>query len=123
MGKIVIIHPFATANGTDRLHVNLVFTENEMSNDRHALEDFRNFPGINEAWELIRTGKVVIREQMFRLELWHSYSNPDIPYYVSVYTLENDEWKKMTDPVFPIGLDADQTMREAMAFLSERLAA
>jgi len=94
-----------------------------MSNDRHALEDFRNFHGITEAWELIRTGKIVIREQMFRLELWHSYSNPDIPYYVSVYTLENDEWKKMSDPVFPIGLDADQTMREAMAFLSERLAA
>ena len=31
--------------------------------------------------------------------------------------------KKMPDPIFPIGLDADQTMREAMAFLSERLAA
>jgi hypothetical protein len=94
-----------------------------MSNDRHALEDFRNFHGIAESWELIRTGKIMIREQMFRLELWHSYSNLDIPYYVSIYTLDNGEWKKMTDPVFPIGLDADQTMREAMAFLSERLAA
>lgn len=94
-----------------------------MSNDRHALEDFRNFPGITEAWELIRTGKIVIREQMYKLELWHSYSNPDIPYYVSIYTLDNGVWKKISDPIFPIGLDADQTMREAMAFLSERLAA
>ena len=93
-----------------------------MPND-HALKDFRNFPGITEAWELIRSGMVVIREQMFRLELWHSHSNPDIPYYVCVYTLDNGLWKKMSDPIFPIGLDADQTMREAMAFLSERLAA
>lgn len=91
--------------------------------DCHALEDFRNFPGITEAWQLIQAGVVVIREQMYRLELWHSYSNPDIPYYVSVYTLDNGVWKKMSDPVFPIGLDADHTMREAMAFLSERLAA
>ena len=94
-----------------------------MSNDCHALEEFRSFPGITEAWQLIQTGVVVIREQMYRLELWHSYSNADIPYYVSVYTLDNGVWKKMSDPIFPIGLDADQTMREAMAFLSERLAA
>lgn len=94
-----------------------------MPNDCHALQDFRSFPGINEAWELIQTGVIVIREQMYRLELWHSHSNPDIPYYVAVYVQENGVWKKMSDPIFPIGLDADQTMREAMAFLSERLAA
>lgn len=94
-----------------------------MSNDCTALQDFRNFPGITEAWELIKTGVVVISEQSYRLELWHSQSNPDIPYYVSVYTQENGVWKKMTDPIFPIGLDADQTMRQAMAFLSERVAA
>jgi hypothetical protein len=89
----------------------------------NALEDFRNFPGINEAWELIKTGLVVIREQAYRLELWHSYSNPDIAYYVSVYVQDGGVWKKMSDPIFPVGLDADQTMREAMAFLAERLAA
>lgn len=88
-----------------------------------ALKDFRNFPGINEAWELIKTGLIVIREQMYRLELWHSYSNLDIPYYVAVYVQADGVWKKMQDPIFPIGLDPDQTMREAMAFLSERLAA
>lgn len=94
-----------------------------MLNDDNALKDFRNYPGITEAWELVKTGVVVIKEQLYRLELWHSYSNPDIAYYVSVYVQENGVWKKMTDPIFPIGLDADQTMREAMAFLSERLAA
>jgi hypothetical protein len=94
-----------------------------MSKDDNALEDFRNFPGISESWELVKTGVVVIREQFYRLELWHSYSNPDIPYYVSVYIQQDGMWKKMSDPIFPIGLDADQTMREAMAFLSERLAA
>ncbi|HVH87186.1 MAG TPA: hypothetical protein VM912_10700 [Terriglobales bacterium] len=94
-----------------------------MSNDRNSLEDFRNFPGITEAWELIKTGVIVIREQMYRLELWHSYSNPDIAYYVSVYIQADGVWKKMPDPIFPIGLDGEQTMREAMAFLSERMAA
>ena len=94
-----------------------------MAEDCNSLKDFRNFPGITEAWELIKTGVVIIREQMYRLELWHSYSNPDIPYYVSVYVQEDGVWKRMQDPIFPIGLDAEQTLREAMAFLSERLAA
>jgi len=94
-----------------------------MSKDDGALKDFRTFPGITEAWELVKTGVVVIREKLYRLELWHSYSNPDISYYVSVYIQQDGVWKKMPDPIFPIGLDGDQTMREAMAFLSERLAA
>ena len=94
-----------------------------MADDCNSLKDFRNFPAITEAWELIKTGVVMIREQMYRLELWHSYSNPDIPYYVSVYIEQDGVWKRMQDPIFPIGLDAEQTMREAMAFLSERLAA
>ena len=94
-----------------------------MSDEYSALEDYRKFPGITEAWELVKSGVIVIREQMYRLELWHSYSNLDIPYYVSVYIQQDGVWKKMTDPIFPIGLDAEQTMREAMAFLSERLAA
>ena len=88
-----------------------------------ALKEFRNFPGINEAWELLKTGFVVIHEQSYRLELWHSYSNLDIPFYVCVYVQTDGVWRKMQDPIFPIGLDADQTMREALAFLSERLAA
>jgi hypothetical protein len=95
----------------------------KMATDTNALQDFRNFPGITEAWELVQTGIIVIREQLYRLELWRSYSNPDIAYYVSVYVQEKGVWKRMPDPIFPIGLDADQTMREAMAFLSEKLAA
>src|ERR1700746_3179538 len=39
-----------------------------MSNN--AFEDYRNFPGITEAWELERTGLVVIREELYKLELW-----------------------------------------------------
>ncbi|HKU24463.1 MAG TPA: hypothetical protein VJQ54_03270 [Candidatus Sulfotelmatobacter sp.] len=94
-----------------------------MAEECNSLKDFRNFEGITEAWELIKTGVVVIREQMYRLELWHSYSNPDIPYYVSVYVQHDGVWKRRQDPIFPIGLDAEGTMRQAMAFLSERLAA
>ena len=94
-----------------------------MPSDCNSLQDYRNFPGITESWELIKTGVVAIREQMYRLELWHSFSNLDIPYYVSVYIQQDGVWKKMPDPLFPIGLDAEQTMREAMAFLSERMAA
>jgi hypothetical protein len=94
-----------------------------MANEGNSLEDFRNFPGVNEAWELVKTGVIVIRQELYRLELWHSYSNPDIPYYVSVCVQQDGVWKKMPDPIFPLGLDAEQTMREAMAFLSERMAA
>src|SRR5579864_2604564 len=52
---------------------------------KSALEDFRCFEGIAESWELIKTGLVVIAGTSYKLELWHSYSNPDIPYYVSTY--------------------------------------
>ena len=94
-----------------------------MTIECNALEDYRNYSEISESWELIKTGAIAIREQMYRLELWHSFSNPDIAYFVSVYVQEGGVWKKMSDPIFPIGLDANQTMSSAMAFLSERLAA
>jgi hypothetical protein len=94
-----------------------------MNHECHALEQYRNYSGINESWELVKTGLIVIREQAYRLELWYSFSNPDIAYYVSVYVQDGGMWKKMPDPIFPTGLDANQTMSAAMAFLSERMAA
>jgi hypothetical protein len=94
-----------------------------MLEECHALEQFRNYPGISESWELVKTGIIVIREHKYRLELWHSFSNPDIAYYVAVYVEHDGMWKKMSDPIYPMGLDANQTMSAAMAFLSERLAA
>ncbi len=94
-----------------------------MTSRQNALEDFRMFPSITEAWELLKTGLIVSNESKYRLELWHSYSNPDIPYYVAIYIQTDGVWKRMPDPPFPTGLDGDQTLREAMAFLSERAAA
>jgi hypothetical protein len=94
-----------------------------MSLKENALGDFRMFPSITEAWELVKTGLVVIREQSYRLELWHSHSNLDIPYYVSIYTQSDGVWRRMPNPPFPVGLDGEQTLRAAMAFLSERVAA
>jgi len=94
-----------------------------MPKESNALEDFRLFSGINESWELTRTGLVRIREDLYKLELWHSYSNPDIPYYVSVCIQENGMWRRMPDPPFSVGSEGDQALREAMAFLVERLAA
>jgi len=90
---------------------------------KNPLEDYRCFPKINEAWELVKTGLIVIDEKMYRLELWHSYSNPDIAYYVSVYVQENSVWRRMPDPPFPVGLSGDEALRTAMAFLAEREAA
>jgi hypothetical protein len=89
----------------------------------NAFEDYRMFPAISEAWELRRSGLVVIREELYKLELWHSYSNPDISYYVSISVLRGDAWKRMPDPPFATGRDGDQALRAAMAFLTERLAA
>ena len=94
-----------------------------MSKEISALEDFRLISGIAESWELTKTGLIRIREDLYKLELWHSYSNPDIPYYVAVYIQENGMWRRMPDPPFSVGCEGDQAMREAMAFLVDRLAA
>jgi hypothetical protein len=95
--------------------------EKLMSNNAFAA--YRMFPAISEAWELQRSGLVIINEQLYKLELWHSFSNPDIPYYVSISFLQGDAWKRMPDPPFAIGRDGDQALRDAMTFLTERLAA
>ena len=89
----------------------------------NALEDFRSFAGITEAWELVKTGLVVIANTSYKLELWHSYSNPDIPYYVATYLQEGGVWLKLPDHDFPIALSGDEALRTAMAFLAERHAA
>ena len=92
-----------------------------MSSD--ALKDYRMFPAITEAWDLVRTGLVVINEQLYRLELWHSFSNPDVPYYVAIYIQEQGIWKRISDPPFASGRNGDEALRDAMVFLTERLAA
>lgn len=97
--------------------------QNVSSMSDNAFKDFRVFPAISEAWELTRSGLVIIEEELYKLELWHSYSNPDIPYYVSISILKNDSWTRMPDPPFATGRDGDQALRDAMAFLTERRAA
>lgn len=89
----------------------------------NAFQDFRIFQPISEAWESMRSGLVVIREEVYKPELWHSYANPDISYYVSISMQKDGTWTKMADPPFATGRDGDQALRDAMAFLSERLAA
>ena len=89
----------------------------------NAFKDYRMFPAIAEAWELQRSGLVIINEQLYKLELWHSFSNPDIAYYVSISFLQGDAWRRMPDPPFAVGRDGDQALRDAMTFLTERLAA
>ena len=88
-----------------------------------AFADFRAIPGIDESWELVRTGLVVIRGESYRLELWHSFSNPDIAYYVSIYILKDAVWNRMPNPPFSVAPDGDEALRQAMAFLVERVAA
>jgi len=88
-----------------------------------ALKDYRMFPAIGEAWELVRTGLVVISEELYKLELWHSFSNPDVPYYVSISIHEHGMWKRISDPPFATGRNGDEALRDAMVFLTERLAA
>ena len=89
----------------------------------NAIKDFRIFPGITEAWELVRTGLIVIKEELYKLELWHSYSNPDVAYYVAIYIQEKGMWKRISDPPFASGRNGEEALRNAMVFLSERLAA
>lgn len=87
---------------------------------KSALEDFRCFAGITESWELIKTGLVVLAGISYKLELWHSYSNPDIPYYVSTYVQEEGVWRKLPDKSFPTAPSGEEAMRTAMAFLAEK---
>jgi len=84
----------------------------------NAFEDYRKFPAIAEAWELVRTGLVVINENLYKLELWHSLSNPDIPFYVAIHIQQDDVWKRMPDPPFATGRDGDEALRDAMVFLA-----
>ncbi len=89
----------------------------------NPLEDYCSIAGIEEAWELVRTGIIIIQGKMYKLELWHSYSNPDIPYYVSIHVLEGESWKRMPDQPFPTAPNADAAFRTAMAQLVDRTAA
>ncbi|HZR30965.1 MAG TPA: hypothetical protein VFA76_03810 [Terriglobales bacterium] len=88
----------------------------------NPLQNFRSYPGINEAWELQKTGLVVMDEVLYKLELWHSISNPDVPYYVAVYVKENGVWHQMQDAPFATGPTGDDALGAAMASLSERAA-
>ncbi len=88
-----------------------------------ALQSYRSFAGITESWELEKTGLIVIAEESYRLELWHSYSDPDLGYYVSIYVQQDGVWKKLGEPIFPMAPTGDEALRTAMAFLSERRAA
>src|SRR5262245_38432261 len=99
----------------------LVYMGANMANN--ALADFRCFDGITEAWELEQTGLIIIRGEMYKLEVWHSHSNPDIPYYASIHVQQEGIWRRMQDPPFPVAPSADEAMRTAMAFLAERKAA
>jgi hypothetical protein len=89
----------------------------------NPLKNFRHFDGITEAWELHRTGLVVVNDTRYKLELWHSYANPDIPYYVHIFELMNGVWTKLPDAPFSEGLEADIALSTAMSFLSEKAAA
>lgn len=90
---------------------------------KSPLADFRSFSGISEAWELVQTGLIVLGGEMYKLEAWHSHSNPDIPYYVSIHIQQDGVWRRMPDPPFTVAMSADDAMRTAMAFLAERQAA
>ena len=45
----------------------------------NAFKDFRLFPAISEAWELTRSGLVIIREELYKLELCILTATPIFP--------------------------------------------
>ena len=89
----------------------------------NALKDFRRYKGLTEAWELVKIGLIAVAGKMYRLELWHSYSNPDIPYYVSIYIQQDGMWKHMPNAPFSAAPDPEIALGTAMAFLSDGAAA
>ncbi len=91
-----------------------------MSAHTNPLEDYCSIEGIEEAWELVKTGLIVVQGTMYKLELWHSFSNPDIQYYVSIHVLQGDAWKRMPDQPFPTAPNADAAFRAAMALIVDR---
>lgn len=89
----------------------------------NPLKNFRHFEGITEAWELVKTGIIVVNNELYKLELWHSHANPDTPYYVPIYIMQDGVWRKWADAPFAEGLEPEIALSTAMAFLSEKAAA
>ncbi len=89
----------------------------------NPLQNFRHFQGITEAWELVKTGIIVVNNETYKLELWHSHSNPDTPYYVPIFIMQDGAWRKWADAPFSEGPEPDIALSTAMAFLSEKAAA
>jgi hypothetical protein len=89
----------------------------------NPLKNFRHFEGITEAWELIKTGIIVANGKTYKLELWHSHSNPDLPYYVPIFIMQDGIWKKWAEAPLSEGLEPEIALSTAMAFLSENAAA
>jgi len=46
-----------------------------------------------------------------------------VPYYVAISIQEQGTWKRISDPPFATGRNGDEALRDAMVFLTERLAA
>lgn len=89
----------------------------------NPLKNYRHFDGITEAWELQRTCLVVVNDTGYKLEVWHSYSNPDIPYYVHIFELVDGVWRKIPEAPISEGPEAEIALSTAMSYLSEKAAA
>ena len=48
----------------------------------NILESYQKYPGLTEAYEVVRTAEVVHNSQVWRLEVLKCYSNPPIFYKV-----------------------------------------
>ncbi len=54
-----------------------------------ALENYKKYPNLTEAYEVVQTVEVVVNKRIYQIEVLKCYSNPPIHYEISYWELEH----------------------------------
>lgn len=55
----------------------------------NVLENYKKYPGLTEAYEVVKTAEVVHNRQIYRIEVLKCYSNPPVFYQVACWKYES----------------------------------
>ena len=45
-----------------------------------VLQNYKDYPGLTEAYEVVKTVEVVHNHEIYRIDVLKCYSNPSVPY-------------------------------------------
>jgi len=55
----------------------------------NTLENYKNYPELTEAYEVVKTVEVVHNRKIYRIDVLKCYSNPSTPYTVNCWKYES----------------------------------